>query len=116
MGIPTLTTFFRNNAYVHISLSEDGTAIKSGATKSHLVWDPRNKKRHFMHGSSQMTEIYLYVGHGYFNVFCIHIHKILGDKVQYTFSLAYFIDPNTNVELPSNTQVITHEEGYQDEK
>ena len=47
-----------------------------------------------MHGSSLMTELHLFVGHGYFNEFCTRIHKLLRDKVHYTFSSAYSIDPS----------------------
>ena len=70
-----------------------------------------------MHDYIQFTELYLYVGHGYFNAFCMCIHKLLGQKVHYNFSWAYSVDPNTNVTVPPNTQVIPYEVGdlYEEE-
>ena len=69
-----------------------------------------------MHGSRKMSKIYLYVGHGYFNAFFTRIHKLLGDKLHYTFLLAYSIDPNINAAVPSNTHVIHYEEGDLDKE
>ena len=47
-----------------------------------------------------MPEIHLYVGHGYFNAFFTHIHKLLRDKVHYAFSSAYSIDPGAATTEP----------------
>ena len=92
LGVPTLGKFFGDKAYVQSTLAEDGTTLKYGTTKSHLVWEHGKHKHHFMHGSRQMPEIYLYAGYGYFNAFCTCIYKLLRDKVHYPFSSAYFID------------------------
>ena len=94
LGVPALGTFFGDNADASNPYDEDGTTIKSGATRSHFVWDNGRHERHFMHGSSRMPELLLYVGHGYFNAFCTRIHKLLSDKVHYAFSSAYSIDPS----------------------
>ena len=56
-----------------------------------------------------MTELHLYVGHGYFNAFCTCIHKLLRDKVHYAFSSAYSIDPSAAITEP---HVIPKELGY----
>ena len=64
-----------------------------------------------MYGYSQMSKLYLYVGHGYFNYFCTCIHKLLGDKVNYAFSSAYSIDPNIDAVVPPNPHFIPYEEG-----
>ena len=69
-----------------------------------------------MHSSIQISELYLYVGHGYFNAFCTRINKLLGDKLHYAFSYAYSIDPNTNAAVPSNLHAIPYEEGCIGEK
>ena len=106
LGIPTLGNLFRDNADVHSPLAEDGTPIKLGATKSHFAWNHGNHERHFMRGYSQMPDIYLYVGHGYFNAFWKRIPKLVGDKVHYALSSAYSIDPNTNASVPPHTQII----------
>ena len=71
-----------------------GTQFYGGAARSHFIWDHGNHERHFMHGSSLMPELHLYVGHGYFNSFCTRIHQILREKVHYVLSSAYSIDPS----------------------
>ena len=93
VGFPALGMFFGDNDNASSPYDEDGTTIKSGATRSHFIWDHGKHERHFMHVSSLMPELNLYVGHGYFNVFCTRIHKLLRDKVHYAFSSAYSIDP-----------------------
>ena len=62
--IPTFKTLFGYNADVHNPLAEDSTTIKLSATKSHFLWYHGKHKRHFMHGSSKILELYLYVSHG----------------------------------------------------
>ena len=79
LGVPALGGFFKDFASSDAAM--DGTTIKSGATKSHFVWDHGRHERHFVHGSTKMPELYLYVGHGYFNAFCTRVCKVLGDKV-----------------------------------
>ena len=89
LGVPALGTFFGNNATAGSPYDEDGTTIKSGAMRSHFIWDHGKHERHFMHSSSLMPELHLYVGHGYFNAFFTRIHKLLREKVHYTFSSDY---------------------------
>ena len=48
-----------------------------------------------------MPELHLYVGHGYFNAFCTRIHKLLREKVHYTFSSAYSIDLSAAITEPN---------------
>ena len=85
LGVPDLGTFFGDNSDATDPLAEDGTTIKSVSTKSHFIWDHGRHERHFMHGSSRMPELYLYVGHGYFKAFCTRVHKFLSDKVHFNF-------------------------------
>ena len=85
LGIPALGLLFDDNTNAGSHYNEDGTTIKSGATRSHFIWDHGRHERHFMHGSRLMPEIHLYVGHGYFNAFCTCIHNLLRDKVHYAF-------------------------------
>ena len=94
LGVPALGTLFGDNANAGSPYDEDDTTIKSGATRSHFIWDHGKHKRHFMNCSSLMPELHLYVGHGCFNAFCTHIQKLLRDKVHYTLSSAYSIDPS----------------------
>ena len=63
LGIPAQGKLFNDGANINNPLNDDGTTIKSGATKSHFVWDHGRSKRHFMHGASHMPELHLYVGH-----------------------------------------------------
>ena len=53
LGVPALGTFFKDHANANNPYEDDGTTIKSGATKSHFVWDHGKHERHFMHGSSR---------------------------------------------------------------
>ena len=85
LGVPALGTFSGDNTNAGSPYNEDGTTIKSGATRSHFIWDHGKHERHFMHGSILMPEIHLYVGHGYFNAFCNRINKLLREKVHYAF-------------------------------
>ena len=109
LGVPALGTFFGNNANAGSPYDEDGTTIKSGATRSHFIWDHGKHERNFMHGPILMPDLHLYVGNGYFNVFCTIIHKILRDKMHYTFSSAYLIDPRAATTEP---HVIPEKSGY----
>ena len=81
LGVPDLGTFFGDNTNTSSAYDEDGNTIKSGATRSHFIWDHGKHKRNFMHGSRLMTDLHLYVGHGYFNEYCTRIHNLLRDKV-----------------------------------
>ena len=101
LGVPALGTFFGDNANASSPYNKDDTTIKSSATRSHFIWYHGKHERHFMHGSSLMPEIHLYVGHGYFNAFFTPIQKLLGDKVHYAFSSAYSIDPSAAITEPN---------------
>ena len=106
--IPALGTFFGDNGNASSTYDEDGTTIKSGAMGSYLIWDHGRHERHFLHGSSLMPELHLYVGHGYFNAFFTRIHKLLRDKVHYAFSSDYSIDPSAAI---TESNVIPTEPG-----
>ena len=81
LGIPALGTFFYDNANAGSPYDKDGTTLTLGATRTHFISDHGKHERHFMHGSSLMPELHLYVGHGYFNAFFTCIQKLLRDKV-----------------------------------
>ena len=109
MGVPVLGSFFGDSADASNMLVADGTNIKSGANKSNSVWDHGKHEWHFLHGSSQMPGLFIYVGNGYFNAFCTRVHKILSDKVHYAFSSAYSIQPTPIAQEPSNPHLISYE-------
>ena len=94
LGVPALDSFFGDSSDARDMLAADDTNIKSGATKSYFVWDHGKHEQHFLHGSSQMPELFFYVVNGYFNAFCTRLHKMLSDKVHYAFSSAYSVQPN----------------------
>ena len=100
LGVHALGTFFGDNTNTSSPYDEDGTTIKSGATRSHFIWDHGKHERHFMHGSRLVHELHLYVGHVSFNAFCTRIQKLLRDKVHYAFSSAYSIDPSAATTEP----------------
>ena len=115
LWIPTLGKLCGENVDVHSALAEGDTTIKSGATKSHFSWYHVKHKPHFIHSYIQIPELYLYVGHGWSNALCMHIHKLIGDKLHYDFSSAYSVDPNIDAAVPPNPHVIPYEEVYMDE-
>ena len=100
LGVPALGSFFGDSADASGMLAANGTNIKSGATKLNFIWDHSKHKRHFLHGSIQMPELFLYVGNGYFIVLCTRVHKMLSDKVYYAFSSAYSIQPTPTAQEP----------------
>ena len=53
-GVPTLGTFFGNISDSTGPLAEDDTTTKSGAIKSHLIWDHGRNEWHFRYVYSQM--------------------------------------------------------------
>ena len=116
-GIPFLGEFFGDQAKNSCITSEDGTRVTSGSTKSHFVWDHGKHERHFFHGSSRLPELYLYVGHGYFNAFCTRVRKYMDDKVLFAFSSAFTIDPSLCHGVPSpegdSSENVEENPGYQ---
>ena len=112
LGVPSLGTFFGDISDANYLLAEDGTTIKSGSTKSHFIWYHGRHERYFMHVSSHMIELYLYVCHGYFVYFCTRVHKFISNKVHFAFSSAYSIDPQTSEVInPDVPHVIPYVEG-----
>ena len=64
-----------------------------------------------MHGSSEMPELYLYVGQGYFKAFRSRIQKYFGDKLNYAFSSDFSLEPNVDPIDPTNIDAILGHEG-----
>ena len=70
-----------------------------------------------MHLSIRMSELYIYVYHGYFKAFCARVHKFLSEKVHFAFSSDYSIDPHTSdIINPDGPHVIPYGEGDLDGK
>ena len=86
LGIPPLDKYLNDTADVNKPFDNNGTTIKSCATKNLFVWDHGRHYSCFMHSSSHMHELNLFVVHGYVNDFCTHIHKFFEDKAHYAFS------------------------------
>ena len=64
-----------------------------------------------MYGSSELTELYLYVGQGYFKAFSSCIQKYFGDKVHYAFSSAFYLEPNVEPGDPTKLEdMLGHKE------
>ena len=106
LRVPALGSLFGDSADASNMLAADGTNIKSGATKSHFVWDHGKHERNFLHGSNKMPELFLYVDNGYFNAFCTRVHKMLSDKVHYAFSSEYPIQQTPTAQEPSNPHLM----------
>lgn len=109
LGVPFLGKHFGDGSSDMYEM--DGTTVCSGSTKSHLIWDHGKYERHFMHGSSELPELYLYVGTGYFKAFTTRINKYFGDKVHYAFSSAFTLDPNSQIGDPANPETMLGPEG-----
>eukprot|EP00957_Ditylum_brightwellii_P117640 8973263-Ditylum_brightwellii.AAC.1 len=75
----------------------DGTTVCSGSTKSHYIWDNGEHERYFMHGSSKLPELYLYIGTDYFKAVTMRIQKFIGSKVHYAFLSAFSLNPDPQI-------------------
>ena len=101
LGVPYLGKHhFKDQADANSLYDEDGTTIKSGSTKAHFVWDHGKHERHFFIGDSDLPELYLYVGQGYFKAFCTRVRKYFDDQVIHAFSSALSIDPAIDTDMP----------------
>ena len=67
-----------------------------------------------MHGCSDLPELYLYVGQGYYKAFCTRISNYFGDKVHFAFSSAFSLDPQAVDDRPSHEGDASPE--YEDDK
>ena len=115
LGVPTLDKFSKDSVNPNDELGEDGTTVKSGATKSHLIWDHGKHERHFLHGSRNFPELCLYVDNPYFKICCTCVHKLLSEKVHHAFSSEYSIPPTPTVERTTKHNVIPYTEGDLDD-
>ena len=82
-GVPRFAAFFGSSA-----IPDEGTWVKSGATRSHSVWDNDKYERHFSHGSNRLPELNLNTGFGYFHSFCNRVSNLYSDRVHFAFSTA----------------------------
>ena len=105
IGIPFLGKYFGSHDTLKSS-DEDGTWVKSSATKTTFVWDHGKHERNFRHGESGLPELYLYVGKGYFTAFTTRIQSFLGDKVHFAFSSAFSLNPD---KLPTKDVTLADE-------
>ena len=101
LGVPFLGKHhFKDQADANSLYDDDGTTIKSGSTKAHFIWDHGKHERHFFIGDSDLPELYLYVGQGYFKAFCTRVRKYFDDQVIHAFSSALSIDPAMDTDMP----------------
>jgi len=92
IGIPCLGDYFGKNDSVPSS-DDDGTYVKSSATKSVLTWDHGKHTRHFTHSDKRLPELTCDVGYGYFQAFATRISRQYNDTVHYAFSSAHTVSP-----------------------
>ena len=70
VGIPVLEKYFNEAAEGLDAVVEyDGNTILSSGCRSHFKWDHGKHSRHFNHPDSQLPELCLYQGTGYFQPF-----------------------------------------------
>ena len=114
LGVPFLGKHFGDQSSEFDEM--DGTTVCSGSTKSHFIWDHSKHERHFMHGSSELPELYLYAGTGYFTAFTTRIRKTFNDKVHYAFSSAFSLEPTLQTGDPTNLEAMLGPEGDHDDE
>ena len=96
IGIPVLEKYFNDAAKGPDSVAEDdGSTILSSGCCSHFKWD--HHSRHFKHPDSQLPELCLYQGTGYFSAFSSRLQSTYNDNVHFDFSSAYSLDPASAV-------------------
>jgi hypothetical protein len=102
LGIPFLGQFF-GASDSNPSYDDDGTWVKSSATRSHFVWDHGRHERHFQHDASGLPVLCLSTGVGYFQSFCTRVQRRYSDRVHYAFSSAHsLLPPEASLVQPTN--------------
>ena len=93
MGIPFLGDYFGGKDTVP-NRDDDGTYVRSSASKTTFVWDHGQHSREFTHDARSLPVLTLGTGVGYFQAFCTRIHQQYEDTVRHAFSSAHSIIPN----------------------
>ena len=95
LGIPKLADFFRDKDYLPgDDVDSNGTTVKSSGCRSCLIWDHGKHTHNFTHGDSNLPEIMLYQGHGYFDAFCTRLWHCYDNGVAFANSSAFSISPS----------------------
>ena len=96
--IPVLEKYFNNAEEGPDAVAEDdGSTILSSGCRSHFKWDHGKHSLHFNHPDSQLPELCLYQGTGYFSAFCSRLQSAYDNNVHFAFSSVYSLDPASAV-------------------
>ncbi len=86
LGVPFLCAYFWDGADDEDLYTNNRTNICSGSTKLHVMWNKYKHKYLFMHDATQLPELHLYIGRGYFSPSMTQIEKYFGDKLYYALN------------------------------
>ena len=96
LGIPVLSELFDDAADGPDTIVEDdGTTILSSGRRSNFKWEHGKNHHHFTHPDSTLLAISLYQGPGYFSAFFSRIESVYNDRVNFSFSSAFYLKPDT---------------------
>lgn len=102
LGVPCLAAHFAKDELGDQAFEGDqfdeGTHIHSRATRSTLTWDHGKHQRSFMHGTSNLPELALNTGEGYFQAFCTRVEIFYRDKIHYAFSSSRTFEPEDELD------------------
>ncbi len=93
LGIPFLGRYFAQND--EANEFDNDTWIRSASTNSLFQWDHGKHQQLFAHGSSHLPELLTNEGETYFRAFCTRISKFMDDKINYAFSSAFTMSPDS---------------------
>jgi len=94
LGIPFLGDYFGAKDTVP-NRDDDGTHVKSSASKTTFVWDHGQHSRDFTHDARSLPVLTLDTGAGYFQAFCTRrVCRRYEDTVHFAFSSAHSIIPD----------------------
>ena len=92
LGIPPFARFFGETDDPPTT-DEEGTWVRSGATRSVLTWDHGKHTRHFDHPSSGLPELTLFEGYSMWNAFCSRVRRAYDNTVHFAFCSAVSSSP-----------------------
>ena len=78
---------------------DDGTYVRSSASKTTFVWDHGQHLQDFSHDARSLPVLILDTGVGYLQAFCTRVRRRYKDTVHYAFSSVHSIIPDETTTL-----------------
>ena len=101
LGIPFLGDYFGAKDTIP-NRDDDGTYVRSSASKTTFVWDHGQHSQDFTHDARSLPVLTLVTGVAYFQAFCMRVRRKYKDTVHFAFSSAHSIitdEPTTPLRL-----------------